>query len=184
MKLLSQTTVTSKFSFHVQVLISWLLNIADHVKLVEVHNSTDNGRKMCCVLLILNVLFKISDCYHSEDIKSSQISLLFSMLRLRPHLDQSQAMKFLDLDFLSSFIPDQHHIEVAKALVYFTKQVLPSGNTSPEWIFVLPLIHFFQKKIHIHPFDSPALTSEKINWTDESINFYLLSLSTKAKISK
>lgn len=161
----------------------WLLDIADCLKLVDVHNSGDNGRKMCSVLVIINLLFEISDSFKS-DINPSQISFLFSMLRLRPHLEQSQIMKFLDLDFLGRFIPDQHHIEVAKTLIHFTKKVLPSGSAGPEWIFVLPLIHFFQKKIHLYPFDSPALTSEKINWSDKNFNLYMLSPYTKEKISR
>lgn len=137
---------------------------------------------MCSVLIILDTLFKMSRFYHRSDIDRSWISLLFSMLRLRPELKQSQAPKFLDLTFLSAFIPDPYHREVAKALVYFTEQVLLDGGAKPEWINVLPLIHIFEKRIH--PFDSPALTSEKINWTDKSVNLGRISQHTKAEISR
>lgn len=175
--------ICATLSLNLQVLINWLLEIANCLKLVEVNTSSDNGRKMCSVLVIINVLFIIRDCSNLA-LSSSQISFLFSMLRLRPHLDHSQTLKFLDMDFLRSFIPDQHHIEVAETLIHFTNLALPSGSASPEWIFVLPLIHFFQKKIHVHPFDSPALTSDTINWTDSSIKLYTSSKNTRAKISR
>ena len=107
---------------------------------------------MYSVLIILNILFKISDrVTHSSD----DIAQLFSMLYLRP-LDQnwSKSPKFLDLNIVMAFIPDQYYQSISKVLAHFTKYL----GAKLEWVYVIPLIHIFEK--HISPYDKPAIKSD------------------------
>lgn len=159
-------------------MLKWVFDIANHLKSVTVHDSSANGRRICGVLLILKLLFRECDHFLPSDISPREISQLFSMLHLKPDIIQS-GPKFSDLNFLTTFIPDQYHVQVAKALTHFTELVLPIADTTPEWVFVIPLIHVFEKRIH--PFDVPALTSDTIKWTDRGIN---LTKVNRAMISR
>ena len=104
-----------------------------------------------------------------EKLNSNEIDILFSMLRLKP--DSSQ--KCADLNFVRNYIPQDYHEHVGDVLVYFMKLCLPTNNLkSVDWVYVVPLIHIFKKKIN--PFDTPTRISQKIKWTDGNIDLTLL----------
>lgn len=114
-----------------------------------------NGKRMCSILIILELLNKLG---HKDN---NDINLLFSMLCFKPP-DSSQTWE--DLSFLLSFIPNECHMNLAKVLVNFVNAILPvcSDLNRIEWLYVIPLVHIFQKKTV--PFKPPALTSKEIRW--------------------
>jgi hypothetical protein len=169
---------------NVQVLIEWLHNIAICVSSIEMGNSTDNGKKPCSALIILDILFKSSRLYRYSDVPLNCIKLIFSMLQMKPELHPAQRPKFSDLEFLMAYIPEHYHSHIAEVLVYFTNQVLPIDSGKLEWVYVLPLIHIFGKRVTA--FDSPKLKSASIKWMDEKINLdtVLKNRNTPAKIAR
>lgn len=138
---------------------AWLFDAVKQLKSVEVHTSKDNGRRMCSVLVIMDILFKISDRVTHNSISSDDIALLFSMLHLRPENVNQNIPP--DLNFIMAFIPDQCYPGVAKVLVHFTT-ILQQAKL--EWIYVIPLIHIFEKKVL--PCAKPEVKSDLIKWTD------------------
>ena len=113
---------------------------------------------MCSVLVIMYILFKISDQVTPSSISSDDIVQLFSMLHLRPENVPNQIPP--DLNFIMTFIPDQYYPEVAKVLIHFTTIL----QAKLEWVYAIPLIHILKKKIL--PFAKPEVKSDLIKWTD------------------
>lgn len=165
-----------------QALLTWLLDIAKHLTSIEA-TSSDNGRKMCSVLIILNVLFKTYRCFHRRDINAYDVSRLFSMLHLMPESYQSyRATKHsLDLNFLMRYIPEDNYGEVAAALIFFVNLIVPVA-VRPEWVYVIPLIHIFDKTTQ--PFGNPQLTSGSISWTDKKIRLASINTNSLNEISR
>jgi hypothetical protein len=157
-----------------QVLKTWLLDIAKHLKSVDINTATDNGRRMCGVLVVTVLLSKVLH------INADEISLLFSMLHLWQEPGCTEA-KCADLNILMDFVSEQHYEEVSENLVKCANTIIPSASGVSEWIYVVPLIHIFQKKIE--PFQSPALTSKDMKWFDPCIRLYQLK-NTSIKISR
>ena len=123
---------------------------------------------MGAVLLIINLLHKISAQLMTADrLNCNQLVSLFSMLCLNPNLSHSKSE---DLQFLLSFIPTECYKPISDALIYFTNNYLL--DLKIEWLYVIPLIHIFKKRVH--PFENPVYDKKYIKWTDEDINLYLL----------
>ena len=122
---------------------------------------------MCSVLVIVCILFKISDSVKDSDI----IAQLFSMLHLMPENVPNQIP--LDLKFIMSFIPDQYYPDVATALIHFAKKLMLKNKLECV-VYVIPLIHFLKKKVL--PCAKPEVKSDLIKWTDEDFE---LDQSTK-----
>ncbi len=154
--------VSRQVLFILQVFKAWLVGIADYLMSIEVKTPSTNGRRMCSALIILNLLRKISDHMHEKDLDPSEISLIFSMLYLKPEMHRP-APQCLDLEFLLAYVPRSHHKALANVISFFIKRVLQSDHLKkPEWLYVIPLIHFFSKKVE--PFDIPTVTAKRIEW--------------------
>lgn len=138
---------------------------------------------MCSVLVILGVLFKSSKHFlYSNAINPDETLHLFSLLRLRQEQDQSNALKYGELNIVMDFVSDPFFKAVANMLSHFIDRILHVNSSVQEWICVIPLIHIFKKSIQ--PFQDPALTSKTIKWTDESINLAQLRPTTMIKLSR
>lgn len=157
----------------------WLFNIATYLKSVQMNSSSENGKRMCVVFIILHLLYKIRD--HLMIKKNEDLFYtLFKMLHLKPEL--SPALTFPDLNFIMSFIPDDHHKAVANFLVHFTNTMLPfiiNNWNKPHWIYAIPIIHVLDGRIQ--SFDNPALTSNEIIWKDNRVE---VQSQSSFKVSK
>ena len=163
-----------------QVLKTWLLDIAKDLKSSDVYSATDNGRRMCSVLVVLAVLSKASWLlFSSNEISADEISLPFSMLRLcqKPHHSHA-----VDLNILMDFVSEKHYVDVARVLAVFTTKILPSPSAVSEWVYVIPLVHIFRKKTK--PYQDPALVSKDILWSDADIPLSQVKPFTMTKISR
>lgn len=140
-----------------------------------------NGRRMCSVLIILYLLYKLylSNHLQRSDINIKEILGLFSMLYLRPDISKCSCT---DLKFLQSYIPDDFTRDVGRALIYFINIVLPSSQSRLDWVCVIPLIHFFMGKAL--PFDAPETDSKKLKWFDQHIVFATIKSPTAVEVSR
>lgn len=136
------------------------MDIANYLSALE---SYDNGKRMCATLVILNLLQKISFLLHHNDVSSADINMLFSMLHLRTDSNSE-----VDVMFLQSYIPDSCFKDVANVLIHFTKSILSSSTNRLDWVYVIPLIHIFGRRIK--PFNSAVLNSKEIMWIDTQID--------------
>ena len=93
------------------------------------------------------------------------------MLQLKCDLSQS-VPKCLDWKIISEIVPSTYHEKVSAALAFHINMVLPQHDCV-EWLYILPLIHLLKKKTD--PFDNPIMTSENIQWTDNSIEWRALA---------
>lgn len=140
------------------------MDIALHLVSTAVDSSTTNGKRMCSILILLDLLHKLSECGKKDIVLPDDITMLFQMLCFKPD-SHNPPLKLEDLNYLLSFIPDKYYMDVANVLVKFTNDILPSNNLkSIEWLYVVPLIHILKKKIQ--PFEHPAVTSREIRWNE------------------
>ena len=159
--------------------MNWLLSIATHLKSRDVKTPSANGKRMCSVLIIVSLLYKLSADSHVRNIAPNNISGLFSMLCLRPDVTKFSCT---DLKVLQSFIPDASIKDVAKALIFFIANILPNGQLRPDWVNVIPLVHFLLGKVN--PFDPPKMSSKEIKWIDRHISLAKVTSPTAIAISK
>ena len=169
--LMVRVWVFQNWLFLLQALKEWLLGIVGDLNASVIKTSSDNGKRVCSVLIVLDLLRKIYDkLLPSEKPNADEVIYIFSMLRLRPDISSE---KFPDLNFVTNYIPQHYHERMAAVLNHFLVICLPTNNVkNADWISVIPLIHIFKKRIH--PFDPPVIKTEKIQWTDRDINLILL----------
>ena len=137
------------------------MNTTYHLNSLLVKSSTENGKKMCLILIILDLLFKISRHLQTEEVEPSEINTLFSMLMLRP--DLSKAKKFPDLNYVTNFIPQSYRKHIAEVLAHFIDIVLPSNHLEhTEWVYVMPLMHSLDGKLDM------ATSSDAVKWPTNS----------------
>ena len=105
--------------------------------------------------------------------------MLLSMLRLQPDIS---SFKCVDLQFLTSYIPDGCFKDVGQMLKDFINFILPDCLERLDWINVIPLLHIFLKKIQ--PFDGPVLAYNEIKWSDMLITMYKMKKATRVAISR
>lgn len=135
---------------------------------------------MCSVLIILDLLSKILD--RLRGIKPSNISMLFSMLRLQPDISKSP-YSCTDLRFLQNYLGERSCRDVAGVLVKFTNLMLSTGIASQlEWVNVIPLIHIFKQRVE--SFGPPALKYDDICWTDPDLKLLHIKPQTSDAILK
>ena len=133
---------------------------------VPAKTAYDNGRRICCVLIILYLLKRIENQLQSSDKNNNDYYFLFSMLLLKPN---DEPRRCTDLSYVRTFISAHGHKAVADLLLHFVNRVLSSNNLQRmEWIFVIPLVHFLKDKTK--PFADPALHSKNIEWLDKDID--------------
>jgi hypothetical protein len=113
------------------------MEIVYYLSTVTTKSAIDNGRRVTSVLIILDLLNKISgDLQRSELPNVSEINVLFSMLMLKP------ATKFHDLRVAVNSIPKNYRKHVADVLAQFINEILPSNHLEQSsWVYVVPLIH-------------------------------------------
>ena len=139
------------------------MSTAYHLNGLVVKSSTENGKKMCLILIILDLLFKISrDHLQAEEVEPFEINTLFSMLMLRP--DLSKAKKIPDLNDVTNFIPQNYRKHIAEVLAHFINIVLPSNHLEhTEWVYVMPLMHSLDGKL------DRCTSSDAVKWTDSHV---------------
>ena len=102
---------------------------------------------------------------------------MFGMLRFVPHQLDTQ-WKSEDLEVLLNFVPEGAYDQIATCLEEFTNFVIKERQLrEPQWLYVLPLIHIFRKKIK--PFDKPATTN--IQWEDNNIKLSLAKCTSSVR---
>lgn len=137
------------------------MDITKFLKSKDTSSSIDNGKRMCSVIILLHLLYRIIAQVPQN--ASRNINSLLSMMRLRPEGKKVPS----DFDYIFSFIPDEHIKRMSLIFRYFVNYALPSKEL--EWIHVVPLVHFFERSVK--PYDPPALTLEYITWMDDLFNW-------------
>ena len=134
---------------------------------------------MCSVLIILMLLSKVIQDQHFklEMFHLEELCSMFGMLCLAPHQLDTQ-WKSEDLDILLNFVPEVAYDEIATCLEEFINSVIEERQLrGPQWLYVLPLIHIFRKKIK--PFEKPATTD--IQWDDNKIKLSLAKCTSSVR---
>ena len=140
--------------------------MAEGLQLHDVVSSSDNGKRISCVLVVLTLLKKIDEKLEACDKDPNEYMQLFSMLYLRPEFDCNPP-KSTDWNYvMHSFIPAAEQQNVANTLVHFVNRVLKSSMCHEvEWIYVVPLIHFLKKRVD--PLQLPGVT---FMWKDPDVD--------------
>lgn len=153
----------------------WLHDVARCLETKEFKSPSDNGKRVCSVLVILELLMKIDKKLERNQGIDRNISdhyYLFSMLYLISKQPQDAS-----LNFFQSFIPDKENESVAKLLLKYMELVLPSCNLERiEWLYMVPLIHILKKRIK--PFDKIIVASLK--WKDPDIDMDCLKIRSSS----
>ena len=151
--------------------------MAEGLQIHSVESSSDNGKRISCVLVLLTLLKKIDDKLGDCDKDPNEYMLLFSMLYLTPEFD-STPPKLTDLNIvMSSFIPEPQQQEVADTLVHFVNKVLKTTCCEEvDWTYVVPWIHFLKKKVK--PLQRPGAS---FVWNDPDV--HLVSVRNRSSFS-
>lgn len=162
---------------YIQVLYDWIMNIASNLVSMEVDSAFLSGRRMCSVLALLYILHM--HMLNQDLLDPGDISMLFSMLYLRPNIEQ---LKCEDLWLLQSAIPARDHVRIAHVLVYFTNFVLPHRIICKDcqWVHVIPLIHILKGKVQ--PFTS--LYGKEIKWMDDDVKLAVVRQNSSVPASR
>ena len=145
-----------------QVFKDWLMEIVCYLNNLVMKSATENGKRISLVLIVLDLLHKISGQLQASDFAPDEIQILFSMLALRP--DLSKSGKCPDLNDVMNFIPQNYRKHVAADMAYFVNRLLPSNHLeSTEWVYLLPLMHALDGKV------DRAAHSGKVKWEDNQI---------------
>ena len=142
-------------------MVGWLLSLVDELQVKAVSNAEENGRRMASVLAIaFSIHSLVPNPIPRTSFESSAIAAVLSMLHLKPNLKELQHS---DLDFVLSLIPETSRKPISDALCGLcTSLSFHKDLREPNWVHVIPLIHFLQKKSK--PFDT--LNLEKIVWNN------------------
>lgn len=139
------------------------MNIGHHLLSKEVHSSSMNGKKIYSVLVLLWLL------YEQRELGLDDVSMLFSMLRLKHDIEP---YKFEDLRFLQSMFTATVQDKIADILIHFINLILPNRDVCMEcqWLHVIPLVHIFKRTTQ--PFAS--LYEKEIIWMDNNFNLFIV----------
>lgn len=132
-----------------------------------------NGKRICAVLTI----FRLFNETHTDlqNVINDNIAELFSMLRLKP----GNYRHSIELNYLTSFIPDDQYEVIAGIFVRFINLIIP---TNIEWVYVIPILHIFQKRIkHC---EVSEISYKDIQWTDQLIDESEIKTPISKQISK
>ncbi len=139
---------------------------------IEYESKLMTGRKMCSVLVLLNVLGNIvGERLNVSDKLISILSILFSMLLLKP-VNKEDIPR--DLSIVLQLIKPKYHQQLAATLAKFAQYLYEHHKKSPEWIYVIPFIHKFQHKEMQSSFEEAG----KYVWKD-IINFQVCDSLTE-----
>ena len=140
-------------------MVEWIISVIDHLLMKLPENAEENGNRVASVLVIVSCMYSLIphplrlDMFHTD-----LIAAILSMLRLKPNLRDKQ---HTDLDIVFNLLPNKSRKAVSEALCGLCTHLSSHKDLrSPEWVSVIPLIHFLQKKSI--PFDT--LNPDKIVW--------------------
>lgn len=139
-------------------------------------NAEENGNRMASVLAMISCIYTLVPNPLSLDhFGTNDIAVILSMLRLKPNLKEQQCT---DVEIVFSLLPDQSRKAASEALcglcTYLSSQ---KDLRSPEWVCVIPLIHFLQKKSM--PFSN--LSPDKIIWENKHLGLNHVKSDTRNK---
>ena len=151
-----------------QEFVDLLYNVSTGLLGVKLNSSDLIGKRMCIVLVIISVLANLFNCQvrYLPDKVHMILSILFPMLKMTPR----SGIEFVsdDLEFVLKFIKAEDRKEVATVLAIFADHFCNQHKlNSPQWIYVLPIIHRFNSQGY-------AVSLEKkvtFNWKEDYIRF-------------
>lgn len=167
------------FVLLLQRLKSWLHDVATCLVSKKFKSIVDNGKRMCSVLVILELLMKIDGNLEPKEQIERNVGdhyYLFSMLYLISEQEDRR-----DLNTFLSFIPNKNKEHVVELLVKYIKLVLHRCSLeNNEWLCMVPLIHILKNRIE--PFDE--ITPATLKWRDPDIDLNSVKLSTMKYVFK
>ncbi len=131
------------------------MNIIHELNSMEIQSVAENGERICHVLIILDLLYKI---LYPNDLKINLIEILL-MLTLRP--DWSKSKYPDDLTSVLNFILPNYRKHIVFVLAWFINQIVITKNL--DWVYVMPLMHALDGKL------DKCTDSDEIQWTDDYI---------------
>lgn len=131
---------------------------------MTIQSSEENGSRMASVITVICCFSNmIPSCLRIEHLEIDLIAVMLSMLVMMPDLPREQCK---DWNVVSALIPKTSKQAVASNLFGFCTYLARNRNIiKPEWVYVIPLIHFLREQSV--PFGNPQLDPEKIKWTDQ-----------------
>ena len=160
----------------VQALVEWILSVIEELQMRPADNSEENGRRMASVLAIVSCIYTLTPRPLSLDrFDSNAIAAILSMLCLKPNL---QGRQHTDLNIVLSLLPEKSRKPASEALCGLCIQLSSHKDLrKSEWVQVVPLVHFLQKKSV--PFDT--LNPDKIVWCNPSLGLKHVKSMTSHK---
>lgn len=157
--------------------MEWILSVIEELQMRPADNSEENGRRMASVLAIVSCIYTLTPYPLSLDrFDSSAITAILSMLCLKPNLQEQQHAD--DLSFILSLLPETSRKAASEALCGLCIQLSSHKDLrKSEWVQVIPLVHFLQKKSV--PFDT--LNPDKIVWCNPSLGLKHVKSMTSHK---
>ena len=145
------------------------MEIAQQLSEVEIKTPHENGRRMCSVLILLCLLWKVPH-FIKYFAKCDDLSGMFSMLYMKPQQSTSKQWTLGELTVLKNFIPNRYYAELSDCLVDCINFVITKRHIlDPQWLFVLPLVHIFKGMIEpVEKFDEVKTISDS-SWDDKYV---------------
>lgn len=167
------------YCVNLQAFKQWLLNVGNHLISMDVNFPANNGKRMCSVLVLTHLLHNLSQ--HDRDINPGDVSMLLSMLCLKPTTEQNKP-KCEELQLLQSFIPVCYHEKIGDILSRFINHVLHYHETCMQcrWLYVIPLVHIFKRKTL--PFAS--MHGRELKWMDDSFVLGVVKQNSSIVVSR
>ena len=160
-----------------KVFVDWLIGIIKELHSIS-PSVDDNGKRMVSVISIICLLLKLksNNQIKWEAITLKDISVMLSMLVLKPDFSIPKSPKCEELGLLSAISPKARLPDVISAIIQLTNYFICHwGQFKLEWIYVLPLIHTLKNEAK--PFGEPCLNSKEIKWYD--VNIKMKHLETR-----
>ena len=146
------------------MLREWLIGIVEELQVAPASTPEENGQRMASVLAVLCCIHSL--CQTRAGISHDQFSLkfaaeCFAMLLLQPNIEKQTCV---DLDMVLNLMPlDSTKENVAKALLSYSIYLHEKQDLQqPQWLNLIPLIHFLRKESV--PFGLPEMQPDKIKW--------------------
>ena len=144
----------------------WLLSIVEDLRTRPNNTPEENGRMIASVVAVIHCFYwLIPGHLKLENIKFENISMLLSMLALKPVIEDK---KCFDYDYVLALIDPKGRKRVAEAISNFCRHLAHYKTLQkPEWLYAVPLLHFLRNDSS--PFQMPELNPEKMQWGDENL---------------
>lgn len=150
-----------------QAFQDWLFSVAKTLHKKTIASVEDNAKRMASIITVILCLSEVmpSPQLPWKSLTPANYSLILSMIYPLPDLI---SQKSLDLEILMKMINPEEK-KVAQILLSFCKHLaLTKHLKNPEWLYVIPLIHFMLEKSV--PFKKPERNQDKILWDDPELN--------------